>query len=94
MTLDRWSENRRGWVSDEVCRTMERIIQAYTEYRKIWGVSCVNDERKRTERAKADYFKRIKIVRSALHAHNKEVMNKLHKQMSISSYITILNFES
>ena len=81
VVLERWTENRRGWVSDEVCSSVKRRRQANKEYRKMRRVCGVNDER--TEKAKECYFKEKeeakKIVSSALHAHNKVVMSKIGK---------------
>ena len=79
MEVDKCTENRRGWVTDEVCRSVRRRRHANKEFRKMRGVCGVNDER--TESAKAGNFKEKeeKIVSSALHAHNNEVMRKLVK---------------
>ena len=89
VVLERWTENRRGWVSDEVCSSVKRRRHANKEYRKTRRVCGVNDER--TEEAKEYYFKEKeeakKIVSSALHAHNKVVIRLV--RMEGKSCITI-----
>ena len=81
LVLERWTENRRGWVSEEVCSNVKRGRQPNKEYRKMRRVYGMNDER--TEKDKDYYFKEKeeakKIVSSALHAHNKVVMSKIFK---------------
>ena len=54
IVLERWIENRRGRVSDEVCSSIKRRRQENKEYRKIIRVCGVNDEK--TERDKEYYF--------------------------------------
>ena len=70
VVLERWTENRRDWVSDEVCSSVKQRRHANKEYMKMRRVCGMND--KRTEKAKEYYFKEKeeakKIVSSALHA--------------------------
>ena len=61
VVLERWTENRRCWVSEEVCCSVERRIHANKEYRKMRRVYGVNDER--TEKAKEYYFKEKKTAK-------------------------------
>ena len=88
VALDKWTENRRCWVTEEVCRRVRRIRHANKEYRKMRRECGVNDER--TESAKSDYFEEKeetkKIVSSALHTHNKEVMWKVGNNGKKVSY--------
>ena len=88
VALDKWTENRRCWVTDKVCRRVRRIRHANKEYRKMRRECGVNDER--TESAKSDYFEEKeetkKIVSSALHTHNKEVMLKVGNNGKKVSY--------
>ena len=55
VVLERWTENRRGWVSDEVWSSLKRRRQTNMEYRKMRRVCGVNDERR--EKTKEYYFK-------------------------------------
>ena len=55
MVLERWDENRRGWVSDEVCSSVKRRKRANKEYMKMIRVCGVNDYM--TEKDKEYYFK-------------------------------------
>ena len=45
VTLDKWTENRRGWVTDEVCISVRRRIHANKEYMKMRIMCGVNDKR-------------------------------------------------
>ena len=54
MVLERLTENRRGWLSDEVCSSVKQRRHANNEYRKIRRECGVNDER--TEKSKEYYY--------------------------------------
>ena len=49
VVLERWTENRRGWVSDEVCSSVQQRRHANKKYRKMRIVCGVNDERTEKE---------------------------------------------
>ena len=55
VVLERWTENRRGWMSEEVCSSVKRREKPNKEYRKMRRVYGVNDER--TEKAEEYYLK-------------------------------------
>ena len=44
VALDKWTENRRGWVTDEVCRSVRRSRHANKEYRKMRKVCSVRTD--------------------------------------------------
>ena len=62
-TLDKWTENRKGWVTDEVCRSVRRRRHDNKEYRKMRRVCGVNDERTEKKVLRQIMLKRKKIQR-------------------------------